>query len=170
MLKHLAQIWKRPKENLGSIWKTRLIEMRQDGTVTRLEKPTRIDRARSLGYKAKQGFVVTRVRVPRGTRKRPKPAGGRKPKTAGRFLPADKSKQQMAEEKASKKYPNMEVLNSYYVAEDGKHKWYEVILIDAAHPSVKKDKERKWAASPKHKGRAERGLTSAGKKSRRPKK
>ncbi len=166
MLKCISEIWKRPKESLGEIWKERLTEMRREGTVVRVEKPTRIDRARALGYKAKQGFVVVRVRVPKGKRKRPKFSGGRKPKAAGRFFPADKSKQQMAEEKAAKKYPNMEVLNSYYVAEDGKHKWFEVILVDPHHPSVKKDKERNWITSPKHKGRVFRGLTSAGKKSR----
>ncbi len=166
MPKHLAETWKKPKENLGNIWKHRLIRIREEGTVVRVEKPTRIDRARTLGYKAKQGFIVVRARVPSGRRKRPKPAGGRKPKTAGRFLPADKSKQQMAEEKASRKYPNMEVLNSYYLTEDGKHKWYEIILVDTSHPAVKKDKERKWITSKKQRGRANRGLTSAGKKSR----
>ena len=170
MLKHMAEIWKRPKEGLGPVWKERLIEIRKEGTVVRVENPTRIDRAKALGYKAKQGFVVVRVKVQRGTRKRPKMAGGRKPKTAGRFFPSDKSKKQMAEEKAARKYPNMEVLNSYYIAEDGKHKWYEVILVDTSHPAVKNDKERDWIASGKHKGRANRGLTSAGKKSRRPKK
>ena len=169
MLKHLAEIWKKPKENLGDVWKDRLIKLRTEGTVVRVDGPTRPDRAKILGYKAKQGFVVVRAKVPKGTRKRPKAAGGRKPKTAGRFYPADKSKKQMAEEKVSRKYPNMEVLNSYYLTEDGRHKWYEVILADTSHPAVKKDKERKWIASGKHKGRANRGLTSAGKKSRREK-
>ncbi|NOX72053.1 MAG: 50S ribosomal protein L15e [Candidatus Micrarchaeota archaeon] len=167
MLKHLAELWKKPKENLGQIWKSRLVEIRAEGTVVRVDKPTRPDRARALGYKAKQGFVVVRARVPRGKRKRPKFAGGRKPKTSGRFFPTDKSKQQIAEEKAARKYPNMEVLNSYYLTEDGKHKWYEVILVDTTHPSVKSDKERSWISSKKHSGRAFRGLTSAGKKSRR---
>ncbi|MBN2101306.1 MAG: 50S ribosomal protein L15e [Candidatus Aenigmarchaeota archaeon] len=169
MLKHLTEIWKKPKENLGDVWKNRLIKLRTEGTVVRVDKPTRPDRAKRLGYKAKQGFVVVRAKVPKGTRKRPKVAGGRRPKTAGRFFPPDKSKQQMAEEKASRKYPNMEVLNSYYLTEDGRHKWYEIILADTSHPAVKKDKERKWVASGKHKGRANRGLTSSAKKSRREK-
>ncbi len=169
MLKHLTELWKRPKDNLGNIWKDRLITLRSEGTVVRVEKPTRLDRAHALGYKAKQGFIVVRVKVPAGRRKRPKPAGGRKPKTAGRFYSSDKSKQQMAEEKAARKYPNMEVLNSYYIAEDGKQRWFEIILVDTAHPDIKKDKERKWIASGKHKGRANRGLTASAKKSRRKK-
>ena len=36
-------------------------------TITmRIEHPTRLDKARKLGYKAKQGFVVARTRVRRG--------------------------------------------------------------------------------------------------------
>ena len=33
-----------------------------------------------------------------------------------------------------RKYPNMEVLNSYWVGQDGKQKYYEVILVDGHHP------------------------------------
>ena len=60
----------------------------------------------------------------------------------------------------------MQVLNSYWVGEDGKYKWYEIILVDASHPGIKKDKDLKWMASGKHSGRVSRGLTSSGKKSR----
>lgn len=146
--------------------KEQLIGFRTQGTIVRVEKPSDPQRARRLGYKAKQGFVVVRVRVPRGTRKRPKFAGGRKPKTFGRFYPLDKSMQQVGEEKAGKKYPNLEVLNSYWVGEDGMHKWFEVILADPQHPSILADKNIRWVAEPQHKGRVFRGLTSSGKKSR----
>ena len=166
MYKHLATLWKKPSEGLGEIQKVRLVQWRSELVVTRTEKPTRIDRARSLGYKAKQGFVVSRVRVNRGGRKTPQVAGGRRPMRSGRFFTLNKPKQQVAEEKAATKYKNMEVLNSYWVGEDGKYKWYEVIMVDTSHPSVKKDKDLKWIVSGKQKGRVNRGLTSAGKKSR----
>ena len=152
-----------------------MVKWRKERTITRIEKPTDIKRARTLGYKAKQGFVVTRVKVPKGKRKRPKPRGGRDPKKSGRFFSLDKSKRQVAEEKASRKYPNLEVLNSYMVGDDGVSKWFECILVDTSHPSIKKDRERNWIAgkpgkngkiATKHRGRAFRGLTSAGKKSR----
>jgi large subunit ribosomal protein L15e len=146
--------------------KQRLIKWRREKTVTRIERPTNLKRARALGYKAKQGFVMVRVKVPKGRRKRPKPRGGRVPKKAGRFFTLDKSKKQVSEEKAGRKYPNMEVLNSYLAGEDGVSKWFECILVDTTHPSVKKDRERNWIAGKKQKGRAFRGLTSAGKKSR----
>ena len=68
--------------------------------------------------------------------------------------------------RATRKYPNLEVLNSYMLAEDGQHKWFEVILLDKSHPAIKKDKDVKWIAQPQHRKRALRGMTSAGKKSR----
>lgn len=166
MYKKIAEIWKRPKENLGGIWKERLVQWRKERTVIRIDKPTRIDRARKLGYKAKQGFVMTRIKVKRGRRKTPKFTGGRRPKRSGRFHSLNKSWQVVAEEKASRRYPNMEVLGSYYVAEDGQHYWYEAIMVDPNHPSIKKDKDIGWIANPSQRGRAFRGLTSSSKKSR----
>ena len=146
--------------------KQRLAGWRKQGTLTRVARPTNLKRARSLGYKAKQGIFVVRVKVPKGRRKRPKPAGGRNPKKAGRFFTLDKSKKQVAEEKASRKYANTEVLNSYLAGEDGVSKWFECIMVDRSHPSVRNDRERSWIARRNQRGRAFRGLTSAGKKSR----
>ncbi len=166
MYKKVAEVWKSPKKNLGGIWKDRLIQWRKERVIKKIDKPTRIDRARKLGYKAKQGFVVARVRVKRGKRKIPKPAGGRRPKRSGRFYPLGKSWQVVAEEKAAKRFPNLEVLNSYWVGEDGKSKWFEIILVDPNHPSVKRDSDIKWITRPQQKGRAFRGLTSSGKRSR----
>ena len=166
MYKFLAQAWKRPKESLGDIHRQRIIRWRGEPVVKGVSGPTRLDRARSLGYKAKQGVAVVRVRVSMGGRKTPKMPGGRRPKRSGRFFTLNKSKQHNAEEKAARRYKNMHVLNSYWVGEDGKYKWYEVILVDASHPGIKKDKDLKWMASGKHAGRANRGLTSIGKKSR----
>jgi len=157
MLKHIRALWKSPAKNLGDIQKKRLVRWRTQETVVRVENPTRIDRARSLGYKAKQGTCVARIRVKKGMRKRPKPSGGRVPKKAGSFFPPGKSKQAIAEAKAARKFPNMEVLASYYVGEDGNNKWYEAILTDRAHPNTKKDMP--WLS--KGRGRAFRGKTHA---------
>ena len=146
--------------------KERLIVWRKQKVVERIEKPSNPKRAHSLGYKAKQGFVVARVRIGKGKRKRPKPTGGRVPKKAGRFFSTGKSKQLMAEEKVAGKFPNLEVLNSYYAGEDGQHKWYEVIMADTNHPSVRKSEETRWLTNKKHTRRVYRGKTSAGRKSR----
>ena len=166
--KYVKNAWKQPKKNLGKeFWKQRLMEFRRQPAFLRVDKPTRIDRARNLGYKAKQGYFVVRARIKKGGRKRESWGGGRRPKRMGRlkYSPA-KSHQLIAEERVSKKYPNCEVLNSYWVGEDGKHKWFEVIIIDKAHPVIKKSKSIYWITKKKHKGRAHRGLTSSGKKMR----
>jgi len=164
MYKYLKALWKKPPEKIGELQKSRLSQWRTEPVVTKLERPTRIDRARSLGYRAKQGVIVSRVRVNRGGRKTPNMPGGRRPRRSGRFFTLNKSKQQVAEEKANKKYKNMEVLNSYWVGEDGKYKWYEVILADKSHPSVKSSKTLRDASS--RRGRVTRGLTASGRKSR----
>lgn len=164
MIKHISEV--RKDKNLVDIWKKRLVEWRKEKVVTRLERPTRPSRARSLGYKAKQGFVIARVRVKKGKRKRPKFKGGRVPKKMGRFFPAGKSNRLIGEERAAKKFPNLEVLNSYYVGKDGQHEWFEVVLLDPKNPSVSKDRERKWISGKKQKGRVFRSLTSSGRKIR----
>lgn len=167
MYKKIRETWKKPRENLGGLWKQRLIDWRKENVVERIDKPTRLDRARSLGYKAKQGYVLARVRIKRGGRKRPHPSRGRKPSKAGisKFTPS-KSLQWIAEEKAARKFINLEVLNSYYVGEDGVSKWFEVVLVDPHHPVIKKDRKINWVCDPSSRGRVFRGKTSAGKESR----
>jgi len=82
-----------------------------------------------------------------------------------KFKPA-KSLRLIAEERAARKFPNMEVLNSYWVGEDGRSKWFEVILVDTNSPCIKTDKDVGWITEKQHKRRAFRSLTSAGKKVR----
>ena len=47
----------------------------------------------------------------------------------------------VAERRVNEKYPNMEVLGSYYVHKDGMYYWFEVIMADPSHPAISKDKE-----------------------------
>ncbi len=165
-MSRLSELWKNPKENLGQIYKDKLNKWGNEGSLVRVEKQTRIDRARSLGYKDKQGFVIVRARIVRGGRKRPKPQKGRVPSKMGRFFSTSKSRQTIAEERTARKYPNLEVLNSYWVGENGLYKWFEVILVDTSHPAIKKDRERNWITKNQHTSRVHRGLTSSGKKGR----
>jgi len=164
MYKYIRDIWKQPKSNLGELWQKRLIEWKKQDSTVRIERPTRIDRARSLGYKAKQGYIIVRQRLLRQKRQRPKFSGGRRSKHMRRRKILNMSYQWIAEQRAQKKYVNCTVLNSYQVGKDGKYVWYEVILVDRAHPSIKADKRINWICSKR--GRAARGLTSAAKKSK----
>jgi len=163
---YIRETWKKPEKNLGELLRSRLIEWRKGETVVRIEKPTRLDRARALGYKAKTGFVVVRVRILRGGRKRPKRRKGRRSKRQTIRKTLKMNYQWIAEQRAQRKYPNMEVLNSYWVGKDGIHYFYEVILVDPSRPEIKADKNLNWIISKKHKGRVFRGLTSAARKSR----
>jgi large subunit ribosomal protein L15e len=166
--KYMARAWNRPEASFVKelMWQ-RAIDWRRQPAVLRIERPTRLDRARKLGYKAKQGFVMARVRVRRGGLKRPRPRAGRRPKRMGvaKLKPA-KSMRLIAEERAARKFPNLEVLNSYWVWEDGRFKWFEVIMVDPNHPAVKSDKDINWICEGAHRGRVFRGLTSAGKEVR----
>lgn len=161
--KYIRNLWKQPKENLGDLWKQRLIEWREQPAILRIDKPTRIDRARSVGYKAKTGVFVVRVQLRQGGFFRPKDMmGGRRSAHSGRIKNVGKNYQAIAEERAADKYPNCEVLNSYYVAHDGKQQWFEVVMVDPSNPSVMADKDLAWLGNSHQKGRAYRGLTSAG--------
>ncbi|OGD53204.1 hypothetical protein A3K80_04800 [Candidatus Bathyarchaeota archaeon RBG_13_38_9] len=120
-------------------------EWRREPAIIRVEKPTRIDRAKRLGYKAKQGFVVVRARTRRSGARKKRPSSGRRQKAMGvTKIKYNRSYQQVAEGRVAKKYPNMEVLNSYYLWADGKYFWTEVILIDPNHSSVMNDPHVNW--------------------------
>jgi len=166
--KYIAEAWATPEKSfVDELMRQRLIEWRRQPAITRAEKPTRLDRARKLGYKAKQGFIIARVRVRRGGLRKQRPKAGRRPKRMGvkKYKPA-KSLRFIAEERTARKFPNLEVLNSYWVGEDGRSKWFEVIMVDPQHPVVKADRDISWICQKQHHRRVFRGLTSAGKKVR----
>lgn len=163
LLDYIKKIWRKPTKEQKEVLKQRLIAWRREPATLRIQHSSRPDRARALGYKAKQGVFLVRVRVSRGGHTRPKITKGRRSKAQSRKLNLRKNYQLIAEERVNKKYVNCEVLNSYPVAKDGKHAWYEVIMIDRASPVVKKDKDLKNINA---RGRPERGLTSAGRKVR----
>lgn len=174
--KYMAEAWAKPEESyVKELMRQRKIEWRRQSVTVRIEKPTRIDRARKLGYKAKQGFVMARIRVRRGGLRKQRPKAGRRQKRMGvkKFKPA-KSLRLIAEERAARKFPNLEILNSYWVAEDGRSKWFEIIMVDRStlsrqrHFQSRKGRQtqEKLMNLASQKGRAFRGLTSAGQKIR----
>jgi len=168
MYHYIGEAWKDPRgEQMQDISWQRLVDWRKEGTFVRVPKPTRLDKARALGYRAKQGFVIVRVKVRKGGLRKHRIRKGRRPKRKGILkITMRKNIQRIAEERMSKKYPNLEVLASYWVGEDGRHKWFEVIGVDPNHPVIKADPKLNWICSSKHTHRAIRGLTPAGKKGR----
>lgn len=132
MYHKLAEAWRRPRESyIAELMKERLIAWRRQPAIVRVDKPTKLHTARKLGYKAKPGIVVVRVRVKKGSGEKPRPRSGRRPKALGvKKLKRGISKREIAENRALRKYPNLELMGSYYVWEDGVYEWYECILID----------------------------------------
>ncbi len=160
----LRESWRNPD---SALVRQRMIDWRASDAVTKVEKPLRLDRARSLGYKAKKGFVVFRVRIKRGGRKRERHGvKGRKSRKQSIRKTLKMSYQWVAEIRAERKYNNLEVLNSYFVGKDGGHYYFEVIMVDPSRPEIKNDDVMKWISEKRNSNRAQRGLTSAGKKSR----
>lgn len=138
----MTQTWLRMwKENSDEL-KSKAIAWRTEPTIHRIERPSRLDRAHRLGYKAKQGIVVVRARVGRGGMRKQRPVSGRRPKHIGVVhIKQGISMRKVAERRVNEKFPNLEVLGSYYLHKDGMNIWYEVILADPSHPTISKDRE-----------------------------
>jgi len=165
---HIKDAWRDPDDGkLAELQWQRKQEWRDQGAIERIERPTRLDKARELGYKAKQGVVVARVSVRKGTARKSRHKKGRRSKRQGvNRIGRRKNIQRIAEERASRKFANLRVLNSYWVGEDGSQKWHEVILVDPNHPAIENDDDLGWITEDQHQSRAFRGLTSAGSQNR----
>ena len=161
--KYLREAWKKPD---NEVLKKRMIEWRTGESIVRVENPLRLDRARALGYKAKQGVVVVRVRIKRGGHRRIRPNKARRSKRLHNRKNLRMNYREIAEQRANRKYRNTEVLNSYPIGKDGMNYFYEVILVDRSAPQIKSDKQLSFVTKPANKGRAFKGKTSAGKKAR----
>jgi len=144
MYSHIAGTWRKMWKEHTNELKAKAIEWREQPAVLRIERPSKLDRARRLGYKAKQGFVVVRIRVGRGGMRKQRPRAGRRPKHLGvvRIKQSD-SMRKVAERRVAERYPNMQVIGSYYLYKDGKNYWFECILVDKNHPAIFKDQELK---------------------------
>ncbi len=153
--KYITQTLQRQYKERDEAFRSKIMQWRAGPAIARVDRPSNIARARTLGYQAKQGYVVVRARVDKGRRTRRKPMGGRKHKNNYRFVQPQLSHQAIAEQRVNREYRNMEVLNSYWVGEDGNYKFFEVILADPSKPSVN-------ISSAIRQGKAFRGLTSSG--------
>jgi large subunit ribosomal protein L15e len=168
--KYLQELYKKKQSDvLRFLLRIRCWEYRQLRVIHRASRPSRPDKARAMGYKAKQGFVIYRIRIRRGGRKRPVQNGivYGKPASQGiTQLKATRSLRVIAEGRVGRRCPNMRVLNSYWAGEDATYKYYEVIMVDPSHNAIRNDPKMNWICRPVMKHRECRGLTAAGRKSR----
>lgn len=164
---YISETFQKHDKSYQSFAWNRLVGLRHSTSVHRISHPTNLARARNLGYKAKQGYIIVSSKVRKGTMRKIRPRMGRKPRNLGvNKITPKKSLQRIAEERAAKKYPNMEILNSYFLTSDGKHKWFDVIMVDPNHPRIINDPKINWIGTSANKRRVFRGLTSVGKKGR----
>jgi large subunit ribosomal protein L15e len=129
MYNQIRQTWRKVYREDKAILKDRVERWKKGGAIVRVARPTRLDRARSLGYKAKQDYVVVRVRLSRRGKRVKRPTSGRRPKHLGVLkIKPNVNYKETAINRVQRRYPNMKVLNAYYVYKDGKNVWYEAIL------------------------------------------
>jgi len=168
--KYIQEMHRRKQsEVMRFLKRVRTWQYRQLNTIHRVSRPTRPEKARRVGYKAKQGFVIYRVRVRRGTRKRQAHKGQvyGKPSNQGiNQLKWQRNLQSKAEERVGRRCPALRVVNSYWIGQDSTFKFYEVVLVDPHHNAIRHCAETQWLCKPVAKHREMRGLTSAGRKSR----
>jgi len=162
LYQQIKKTWRKSPE-AKALNRQRIIEWGKQPATLRIDVPTRLDRARSLGYRAKQGIIIVRQRVTHGGRKRESVSGGRRSKNSSSHKIVSLSLRSIAEMRTARKYPNYEVLNSYYVGRGKYYEWYEVILVDPNSTQIISDPKLNWICDPQHRRRAFRGLTSAGK-------
>merc|ERR1711879_178530 len=168
--KYLQELYKKKQSDLlRFLFRIRCWQLRHLAAIHRASRPTRPDKARRLGYRAKQGYVIYRVRLRRGGRKKPVPKGATygKPKREGvnqiEFQRGTRSK---AEERAGRLAGALRVLSSYWICQDSTYLYYEVILVDPQHKAVRRDPRINWICKAVMKHRELRGQTGAGRKNR----
>jgi len=119
--KYLQELWrKKQTDTIRFLLRVRCWEYRQLPVIHRASKPSRPDKARNLGYKAKQGYVIYRVRVRRGSRKKQVSKGINfgKPRNCG--INQHKWRRNLrskAEERVGRACGGLRVLNSYWIAQ-----------------------------------------------------
>merc|ERR1712142_925359 len=136
--KYVNELWRKKQTDvMGFLLRVRTWQYRQLSRVHRASQPTRIEKARRLGYRANQGFVIYRVRVRRGSRKKPVAKGCTYGKPTHHGI------------------NQMKFQRSLRVVYFGRHS-----------TAIRRDPRIQWICEAKQKHRELRGKTAAGKTSR----
>ncbi|KAJ8945678.1 hypothetical protein NQ318_012396 [Aromia moschata] len=169
--KYIQELYRKKQSDvLRFLLRIRVWQYRQLTKLHRAPRPGRPDKARRLGYRAKQGFVIFRIRVRRGGRKRPVPKGATygKPKSHGvNELKPVRNLQAIAEVRKGGKTlrwtegPQLLLGGPRFFVQV-----LEVILVDPSHNAIRRDPKVNWIVNAVHKHRELRGKTSAGRSSR----
>uniref|UniRef100_A0A0E0PWW7 Ribosomal protein L15 n=1 Tax=Oryza rufipogon TaxID=4529 RepID=A0A0E0PWW7_ORYRU len=152
----VSELWRRKQSDVMTfVQRVRCWDHRRQPAIGR---PTRPDKARRLGDKAKQGYVVLPCPSRRGGRKRPVPKGivYSKPKHQGiTQLKFQRNKRSVAEELLGASW-----VDSGCSPPTGSSLWMLLTAPSATTPRIN------WLCKPVHKHGELHGLTSAGNKYR----
>ena len=151
--KYLEELWRKKQSDvLRFVMRLRSWEYRQLPVIHRCTRPSRPEKARKMGYKRKQGYVIYRIRIRRGGRKKPVSKGivyGKPVNQGVTQLKPTRSHRAIAEDRVGRRCKNLRVLNSYWIGQDGAYKFFEIILIDPFHKAIRKDPRINWITSNK---------------------
>ncbi|KAK2094373.1 60S ribosomal protein L15 [Saguinus oedipus] len=168
--KYIQELWRKKQSDVMCFpLRVGCWQYCQLSVLHRAHCPTCPDKLSQLGYKAKQGYVIYRIRVCHGDSKCPVPKGASysNPVHHGvNQLKFAQSLQPVAEEQAGSHCWSLRVLNSYWVGEDSTYKLLEVILIDPFHKAIRRNLDTQWITTLVHKHKEVSGLTSVGQKNR----
>src|SRR5918912_313483 len=115
MQSHISATWTKMWKSNNDELKSKSISWRREPVLHKIPRPSRLDRARRLGYKAKQGIIVVRARVGRGGMRKQRPVAGRRPKHLGvTRIKQSVSMRKVAERRVAEKFVNLKVLGSYF--------------------------------------------------------
>uniref|UniRef100_A0A2K5L3V2 Ribosomal protein L15 n=1 Tax=Cercocebus atys TaxID=9531 RepID=A0A2K5L3V2_CERAT len=151
--KYIQELWRKKQcDVMHFLLRVHCWQDRKLSAVHRAHHSTRPHRTRPR--KAKQDYVICRIRVHHGGRKLPVPKGATYSKPVHHGVNQLKFAQ------------NLQSVNSYWVGEDSAYRFFEVILIDPFHKAIRRNPDAQWITKPVHKPREMCGLTFAGQKSR----
>ncbi|XP_043833351.1 60S ribosomal protein L15-like [Dromiciops gliroides] len=163
--KYIPKLWRKKQSDvMPFLLRVCCWQYRQLSALHLAPWPTRPDKAR----KAKQGYVIYRICVLQGARKHLVPKGatyGKPVHHSVNQLKFARSLQSVAEECAGLHGGILRVLNSYWVSEDSKYKFSEVILIDPFHKAIRRNPDTQWITKPVAQAQRCRGLPQLARKS-----
>ncbi|XP_046408353.1 60S ribosomal protein L15-like [Ischnura elegans] len=149
--------------------RTRCLQYRQSSKMHPVPRLSRRGKARRLGYRAKQGFVIFRIGGRGVGRESAVPKGctcGKAKSHGVNQSNSNRNLQSIAEKRVGRRCGGLRALNSYWVALDSTYKYFEVILVDPSHKAIRRDTKFSWICNAVHKHKELRGKTSAGRKTR----
>ena len=163
--KYIEELYKKKQTDvLRFVLRIRAWEYRQLNVIHRASRPSRPDRARRLGYEAKQrmsfSVFVSVVEVARSQVRKGQVMG--KPATHGvNQLKPTRSSVALLKSVVGRKCPNLRVLNSYWVeAKTPPSNTLKSSSSTPPHKAIRRDPRYNWICAATMKHRESRGLTS----------